>query len=227
MKDFITNRRIRASFVRVIGTEGEQMGIMDTREAVRLAESMGLDLVLMADNADPPVCRITDVGKLKYQEKKKQQAAKKKQVVIEIKEIQFRPKTENNDLDHKSKRAVEFLAEGDKVKVVVVYRGRELEHLGIGWNTLKAFMTKLADGAVIDSMPKMEGKRLACIVGPLPHGKKFTAGHLLASLVMPHQVASSIRRQEAVLAPVMAAVSAPAAGTTPGASAPAGANDTK
>ncbi len=196
MKDFITNRRIRASFVRVIGVEGEQMGIMDTREAVRLAESMNLDLVLMADNADPPVCRIVDAGKLKYQEKKKQQAAKKKQVVIEIKEIQFRPKTENHDLEHKSKRAVDFLAEGDKVKVVVVYRGRELEHLKVGWETLKAFMTKLNDGAVIDSKPKMEGKRLACIVGPLPHGKKHAPGHLLASLEMPFEVLRSIRRQE-------------------------------
>lgn len=221
MKDFITNRRIRASFVRVIGIEGEQMGIMDTREAVRLAESMGLDLVLMADNADPPVCRITDVGKLKYQEKKKQQAAKKKQVVIEIKEIQFRPKTENHDLEHKGKRALEFLSEGDKVKVVVVYRGRELEHLKVGWETLKAFIVKMNDMAVIDSKPKMEGKRLACIIGPLPHGKKFNPGHLLASLEMPHQVRSSIARQEQALPgqggtpPAGAAPAAPASGTTP------------
>jgi translation initiation factor IF-3 len=211
MKDFITNRRIRASFVRVIGLEGEQMGLMDTREAVRLAESMGLDLVLMADNADPPVCRITDVGKLKYQEKKKQQAAKKKQSVIEIKEIQFRPKTENHDLEHKSKRAIEFLAEGDKVKVVVVYRGRELEHLKVGWETLKAFMTKLNDGAVIEAKPKMEGKRLACTVGSVPVGKKMAAGHLIASLEMPFEVLRSIRRQEqavaAALAPPPAAVS--------------------
>ncbi|MEZ4816235.1 MAG: translation initiation factor IF-3 [Bdellovibrionota bacterium] len=200
MKDFITNRRIRASFVRVIGTEGEQMGIMDTREAVRLAEGMGLDLVLMADNADPPVCRITDVGKLKYQEKKKLQAAKKKQVVIEIKEIQFRPKTEAHDLEHKGKRAIEFLGDGDKVKIVVVYRGRELEHLKVGWETLKAFITKIGDVAVIDSKPKMEGKRLTCIIGPLPQGKKFNPGHLLASLEMPHQVRSSIARQEQAMA---------------------------
>lgn len=211
MKDFITNRRIRASFVRVIGLEGEQMGIMDTREAVRLAEGMGMDLVLMADNADPPVCRITDVGKLKYQEKKKQQAAKKKQSVIEIKEIQFRPKTENHDLEHKSKRAIEFLGEGDKVKVVVVYRGRELEHLKVGWETLKAFIVKIADGAVIDSKPKMEGKRLACIIGPVPAGKKMAPGHLLASLEMPDQVRKSIARQEAA----MGGGAAPQNGTPP------------
>ena len=205
MKEFITNRRIRASFVRVIGTEGEQMGIMDTREAVRLAESLGMDLVLMAENSDPPVCRITDVGKLKYQEKKKQQAAKKKQSVIEIKEIQFRPKTENHDLEHKSKRAIDFLAEGDKVKVVVVYRGRELEHLKFGWETMKAFIAKINDGAVIDSKPKMEGKRLACIIGPIPAGKKPAPGHLLASLEMPDQVRRSIARQEQGMPAIAAA----------------------
>ena len=218
MKDFITNRRIRASFVRVIGTEGEQMGLMDTREAVRLAESMGLDLVLMADNADPPVCRITDVGKLKYQEKKKQQAAKKKQSVIEIKEIQFRPKTENHDLEHKSKRALEFLGDGDKVKIVVVYRGRELEHLGIGWETLKAFIIKINDQAVIDSKPKMEGKRLACILSAIPHGKKPSPGHLLTSLEMPREVVNSIKRQEAAMnasAAAAAANSTPTPGSTP------------
>lgn len=200
MKDFIVNRRIRASFVRVIGVEGEQLGILDTREAIRIAEDKGLDLVLVAESSDPPVCRITDVGKLKYQEKKKQQAAKKKQVSIEIKEIQFRPKTEKHDLEHKSKRSLEFLSEGDKVKVVVVYRGRELEHLAIGWETLKSFIALLHDQACFDSKPKMEGKRLAFTLAPLPAGKKLTPGQLMASLEMPFEVAKSIRKNEALLA---------------------------
>lgn len=199
MKDFIVNRRIRASFVRVIGVEGEQLGILDTREAIRMAEDKGLDLVLVAEGSDPPVCRITDVGKLKYQEKKKQQAAKKKQVSIEIKEIQFRPKTEKHDLEHKSKRALEFLSEGDKVKVVVVYRGRELEHLAIGWETLKSFIVLLNDQASFDARPKMEGKRLAMTLSPLPQGKKLTPGQLLASMEMPNEVMRSIRKNEALL----------------------------
>ena len=200
MKDFITNRRIRASFVRVIGTEGEQLGILDLREAIRKAEDMGLDLVLMADNADPPVCRITDVGKLKYQEKKKQQAAKKKQVSNETKEIQFRPKTEAHDLDHKSKRAIEFLEEGDKVKVVVVYRGRELEHLKVGWETLVAFIKKINDQAILDAKPKMEGKRLALTLAPIPQGRKMNPGHLMASVEMPFEIVKNIRRNEEAMA---------------------------
>ncbi len=146
---------------------------------------MGLDLVEVAAKSDPPVCKIMDYGKYKYQEKKKTQAAKKNQVVVEVKEIQIRPKTDEHDLNHKAKNAVGFLEEGDKVKVTVFYRGRELEHIETGWQTLKEFVEKLEDKAVLETNPKMEGKRLACMFGPIPPGKKLAPGHLVASLPPP------------------------------------------
>jgi len=167
--------------VRVIGKDGEQLGILDTRQAVNLAEGMGLDLVEVAGKSDPPVCKIMDYGKYKYQEKKKLQVAKKKQVIVEIKEIQIRPKTETHDLEHKAKSALGFLEEGDKVKVTVFYRGRELEHIETGWETLIHFAEKLTDQAVLETPPKLEGKRLACIFSPPAPGKKLAVGSLLAS----------------------------------------------
>lgn len=166
----------------MIGKDGEQLGILDTRQATQLAESLGLDLVEVAGTADPPVCKIMDYGKYKYQEKKKVTAAKKKQVVVELKEIQVRPKTEDHDLSHKAKKALEFLEDGDKVKLIVVFRGRELEHVDKGWTTMLEFVEKLIDKAVIEVSPKMEGKRLSIIFGPIPGGKKLPVGHLLASL---------------------------------------------
>jgi translation initiation factor IF-3 len=172
--------------VRVIGPEGDQLGILDTREAIRQAESHGLDLVQVADKADPPVCKIMDYGKYKYQEKKKNQAAKKKQVVVEVKEIQLRPKTETHDINHKAQRAVEFLEEGDKVKVTVFYRGRELEHVGVGWQTLMEFARLLDGKAIIDSQPSLEGKRLMVIFGPGKKGKPEAP--LASTMVRPRNI---------------------------------------
>jgi translation initiation factor IF-3 len=143
---------------------------------------MNLDLVEVAAKSDPPVCKIIDYGKYKYQEKKKAQVAKKNQVIVEVKEIQIRPKTEDHDLDHKARSAIGFLEEGDKVKVTVFYRGRELEHIETGWQTLLEFTEKLQDKAILESNPKMEGKRLGCLFGPVPPGKKLNPGHLLASM---------------------------------------------
>jgi len=168
--------------VRVIGKDGEQLGILDTRQAIQLAESMALDLVEVAAKSDPPVCKIMDYGKYKYQEKKKTQLAKKKQVIVEVKEIQIRPKTETHDLEHKARSALGFLEEGNKVKVTVFYRGRELEHIETGWQTLLEFVEKLNDMAVIEANPKMEGKRLGCLFGPVPPGKKLPPGALVASM---------------------------------------------
>jgi translation initiation factor IF-3 len=184
----LINRQIRFAYVRVIGKDGEQLGILDTRQATQLAESMGLDLVLVADKADPPVCKIMDYGKFKYEEKKKAQQAKKKQTVVELKEIQIRPKTESHDLEHKAKSAIGFLEDGDKAKITVVYRGREMEHLETGWETLVEFIEKLQDNAIIEAQPRLEGKRLACILAAAPKGKKLGPGQLVASLVKPHNV---------------------------------------
>lgn len=168
--------------MRVIGKDGEQLGILDTRQAVQLAESHNLDLVEVAGKSDPPVCKIMDYGKFKYQEKKKAQVAKKKQVIVEIKEIQIRPKTEEHDLSHKARSALGFIGEGDKVKVTVFFRGRELEHIDTGWRTLIEFAEKLEDQAVLEAPPKLEGKRLACLFAPPPPGKKLNPGALLASM---------------------------------------------
>lgn len=168
--------------MRVIGKDGEQLGILDTRQAVQLAESHNLDLVEVAGKSDPPVCKIMDYGKFKYQEKKKAQVAKKKQVIVEIKEIQIRPKTEEHDLAHKARSALGFIGEGDKVKVTVFFRGRELEHIDTGWRTLIEFAEKLEDQAVLEAPPKLEGKRLACLFAPPPPGKKLNPGSLVGSI---------------------------------------------
>jgi translation initiation factor IF-3 len=207
--------------VRVIGAEGEQLGILDTREARSIAESQGLDLVQVAANSDPPVCKILDYGKFKYEEKKKQKAAKKKQVHIEIKEIQLRPKTDIHDLDHKAKSALKFLEDGDKVKVTVFYRGRELQHIQGGWDTLNEFTVRLMDKAVIEVMPKMEGRRLSCQFTPLPPNKKLPNGHLIAS--MPKTGPGANRggtMGQGASAPSMASVAAAAAASNAAASTP-------
>ena len=159
--------------------------MLDTREAVRQAQEKGLDLVQVADKADPPVCKIMDYGKFKYQEKKKAQASKKKQVTSELKEIQIRPKTEDHDLDHKAKRAVGFLEDGNKVKVIVFYRGREMEHLDVGWATLQEYVQRLEGAGMVDLQPKMEGKRLVCIIAPISPAKKKQAENLVSTLVRP------------------------------------------
>ncbi len=179
------NHRIRASYVRVIGKDGEQLGILDTREAVRLAKENNLDLVEVAGKADPPVCKIIDYGKYKYQEKKKSQAAKKKQVVVEVKEVQIRPKTEDHDLSHKAAKAIKFLEQGNKVKCTVFYRGRELQYLDAGWDTLIAFAQKLEGKALLDLKPKFEGRRIMTIFAPIPPAKKVAEGELMSAMEKP------------------------------------------
>lgn len=165
----------------MIGKEGEQLGILDTRKAIELAAGMGLDLVAVAEKSDPPVCKIMDYGKYKYQQKKKVQEAKKNQVIVEVKEIQLRPKTDQHDLDHKAKSVLGFLEEGDKAKVAVFFRGREMEFVQMGFETLRLFTTKLLDKAILESPPRFEGRRLWCIFAPIPTGKKLAPGHLLES----------------------------------------------
>lgn len=137
---------------------------------------------MVAATSDPPVCKIMDYGKFKYEEKKKAQVAKKKQVQVEVKEVQLRPKTDIHDLTHKAKSTLKFLESGDKTKVTVFYRGRELQNIAMGWVTLKEFAALLEDRAVLEAPPKMEGKRLSCLFAPLPPGKKVTPGTLEAQI---------------------------------------------
>ena len=163
------NERIRVPSVRVIGDEGEQLGIMDTRDAVRMAREKGLDLVEVAPGAEPPVCRIIDYGKFQYEAKKKANEAKKKQVVITVKEVKFRPGTDDHDYDYRMKHAREWLQEGDKVKATIWFRGREMTHRELGARILERLERDLADIGEVEARPRMEGNQMFIILSPKRH----------------------------------------------------------
>jgi translation initiation factor IF-3 len=152
--------------VRVIGAEGEQLGIMHPREGVRIARDRGLDLVEVAPNADPPVCRIIDFGKYQYEAKKKAHEAKKNQVTITVKEIKFRPATDEHDYGYRVKHAREWLQDGNKVRATIFFRGREMSHRELGYKILEQVERDLADIADVEVRPKMEGNQLFIIVTP-------------------------------------------------------------
>ncbi len=160
------NRRIRVPEVRVIADDGEQLGVINTQDALRRAESLGLDLVEVSPMARPPVCKMMDYGKFKYQQKRKAAEAKKKQQHIELKEVKFRPKTDTHDFEVKVNRLRKFLAQGNKGKVTIMFRGREIVHTDIGKDILKRVAEALGDEAVIETHVKMEGRQMMMIVGP-------------------------------------------------------------
>jgi len=149
-----------------VGADSEQLGILPLREALALAESQQLDLVEVSPTAVPPVCRIMDYGKFKYQQSKKQQEAKKKQVQVELKEVKLRPKTDTHDLEFKVKPVRRFLEEGNKAKITVVFRGREITHQELGMAALEKVAAELADIAIIEVRQKMEGRSMFMIVAP-------------------------------------------------------------
>jgi translation initiation factor IF-3 len=157
---------IRAREVRVIGQEGGQLGIMAVQEAIQLAEEQGLDLVEVAPDARPPVCRIMDFGKYKYQQSKRLQQAKKKQKVISVKEIKLRPKTEEHDYQFKTQHVRRFLQDGHKTKVTVVFRGRELAHTELGRQMLDRVATDLQDIGAIEQTPRQEGRNMTMVLSP-------------------------------------------------------------
>lgn len=160
------NHRIRAREVRVIGPDGAQLGIMDTRRALELAIQQGLDLAEISPTANPPVCKILNYGKFKYEQKKKAKEAKKNQVVIQLKEVQFRPQTDEHDIDFKVKHIQRFLQEGNKVKVSVRFRGREASHSELGHKLLKQVIDTVGPLGNVEQNPKMEGKILSLIFSP-------------------------------------------------------------
>ena len=155
--------------VRVIGEEGEQLGVLDIRDAIRQAREKGLDLVEVAATADPPVCRIIDFGKFQYEAKKKANEAKKKQVVIVVKEVKFRPGTDDHDYDYRMKHAREWLKEGDKVKATIWFRGREMTHRELGSRILAKLEGDLQDIGEVEARPRMEGNQMFIIFGPKRH----------------------------------------------------------
>ena len=154
------NEQIRDKEVRLISADGEQLGIMSSRDAMKLAQEAELDLVKIAPGAKPPVCKIIDYGKYKYEQTRKEKEAKKKQKTVEIKEVRLSPNIDTNDLNTKVNQARKFVSGGNKVKIAVRFRGRELAHTAVGKTILEDFAQKLSDIAVIDKPAKLEGKSM-------------------------------------------------------------------
>lgn len=166
------NGEIRASKVRVITEDGEQLGIMGLKQALEKAEQMNKDLVEIAPNADPPVCKIIDYGKLKYQQTKKEKENKKAQHQVKVKEIKIRPNTDDHDLKIKINHAKEFLSKGNKVKITCVFKGRELLHVNLGEKVVSQMVHGLESVATVESPSKLLGKNLTVVLIPSVGGKK-------------------------------------------------------
>jgi translation initiation factor IF-3 len=168
VRDQRTNRRIRAREVRVVGPAGEQLGVLTIEQALERAQAEGMDLVEVNPMAKPPVCKIMDYGKFKYEEKKKASEAKKKQVVVHLKEVKLRPKTEEHDYEFKVRNIKRFLEEGNKAKVTIVFRGREITHKELGSAILDDVNKDLKDVAIVEQAPRMEGRQMFMILAPNP-----------------------------------------------------------
>jgi translation initiation factor IF-3 len=169
------NERIRVPQVRLIDDEGNQVGVVPTPQALQMARDKGLDLMEVSPNSQPPVCKILDYGKYKYEKKKKDHEARKKQVVIKVKEVQFRPMTEEHDLEYKFKNIRQFLLEGDKAKAIIMFRGREVAYVDQGYKMMAKLLDEMKDIATVESPAKLEGKKLIMILAPIPH-KKTSSG---------------------------------------------------
>jgi translation initiation factor IF-3 len=160
------NRDILVERVRCIDPDGEMLGVLTVREGILKAEEFGLDLVEVSPNADPPVCKILDYGKFKYEAQKKKNEAKKKQKIIEIKEIKLRPNIDEHDFEVKMKNVRKFIGEGDKVKVTLRFRGREMAHQDLGMNVLNRVRDEMEEAAKVESYPKMEGRQMIMVIAP-------------------------------------------------------------
>ena len=162
------NEKIRASEIRLIGADGENIGVVHPAKALELAEEAGLDLVEISPNATPPVCKIMDFGKFKYETQKREAEARKKQKIIEIKEVKFRPNTDTNDYDVKMRNVFKFLDNGDKVKITLRFRGREMAHQNLGRELLERVAEDTKEVGRVENFPKMEGRQMIMLIGPLP-----------------------------------------------------------
>lgn len=160
------NEEITVPEVRLIGTQGEQIGVVSIAEALRIAEEAELDLVEVAADAKPPVCRIMDYGKYLFEENKKKHAARKKQKQIQIKEIKFRPGTEEGDYQVKLRNLVRFLEDGDRAKITLRFRGREMAHQELGLKLLKRIETDLAEVGTVEQFPRLEGRQMVMVIVP-------------------------------------------------------------
>ena len=161
------NERIRAPQVQVIGSDGKNLGTLSTQEAIDIAKQEGLDLIEISPNASPPVCKIIDIGKYKYELQKKANKAKKKQKIVNLKEIKLRPVTEIHDYNFKIKNAQKFLSKGDKVKFTVQFKGREMQHTGLGYDLMKRIINDTATLGKVEIRPKFEGRQIVMIIQSL------------------------------------------------------------
>ena len=164
ISELMINEQIRDREVRLIGENGEQLGIMSVREAMKLAEEAELDLVKIAPTAKPPVCKIIDYGKYRYELARKEKEARKKQKVVELKEIRLSPNIDSNDLNTKMNAAKKFLSKGDKVKITLRFRGREMAHMNASKHILDDFAESLAEVAVVEKAPKVEGRSISMVL---------------------------------------------------------------
>ena len=162
-----TNEKIRATQVRVINSDGENLGTLSTQEAINIAKQKGLDLIEISPKANPPVCKIIDIGKYKYDLQKKANKAKKKQKTVNLKEIKLRPVTEIHDYNFKIKNAQKFLSKGDKVKFTVLFKGREMQHTHLGHELMQRIINDTNDLGKVEVQPKFEGRQIIMIVQPL------------------------------------------------------------
>ena len=162
-----SNNRITAPEVQVIGSDGDNIGILNTNEAISMAKEQGLDLIEIAPNAKPPVCKIIDMGKFKYDAQKKANVAKKKQKIVALKEIKMRPVTETHDYDFKVKNAKKFIGKGDKVKFTIRFKGRELQHSHLGRQLMDKIKTDMQDIGKVELHPKFDGKQMIMVIQPL------------------------------------------------------------
>ena len=162
-----SNNRISSPDVQVIASDGENLGVMNTNEAISMAKNQGLDLIEIAPNTNPPVCKIMDMGKYKYDAQKKANLAKKKQKIVSLKEIKLRPGTETHDYNFKIKNAKKFISKGDKVKFTVKFKGREMQHTELGKELMNKIIDETKDIAKVESQPKFEGKQMVMIIQPI------------------------------------------------------------
>ena len=162
-----SNNRISSPEVQVIANDGNNLGILSTNEAITIAKREGLDLIEISPNATPPVCKIMDMGKYKYDQQKKANLAKKKQKIVSLKEIKLRPGTEAHDYNFKIKNAKKFITKGDKVKFTVKFKGREMQHSQLGKDLMSRIIEETKDVAKVESQPKLEGRQMVMIIQPI------------------------------------------------------------
>ena len=166
-KDTLTNEDINFPQVRVIGSDGEQLGIMSSDQALKMAYDKGLDLCLMSAQANPPVCKIMDFGKFRFEREKREKEAKKKQQVVELKEIQLSPRIDTHDFETKAKQARKFLESGNKVRVVMRFRGREMSHMSIGREIIDKFADICSEVGTVDKKPSVDGRIMSMVITPV------------------------------------------------------------